>query len=60
MYIDKAVFRGLKQVEIIHGKGTGILKEQIHKYLGDRTEVKSYDLANEDFGGAGCTVVELK
>ncbi len=60
LYIDKAVFRGLKQVEIIHGKGTGILKEQIHKYLGDRSEVKSYDLANEDFGGAGCTVVELK
>lgn len=59
-YLDKAVFRGLKQVEIIHGKGTGILKEQIHKYLGDRSEVKTFDLANEDFGGAGCTVVELK
>ncbi len=58
-YIDKAVFRGLKQVEIIHGKGTGILKEQIHKYLGDRSEVISYELANEDFGGAGCTVVTL-
>lgn len=58
-YLDKAVFRGLKQVEIIHGKGTGVLKEQIHKYLGDRSEVKSFELANEDFGGAGCTVVQL-
>lgn len=58
-YLDKAVYRGLKQVEIIHGKGTGILKDQIHKYLGDRSEVKSYELANEDFGGAGCTVVHL-
>ena len=58
-YLDKAVYRGLKQVEIIHGKGTGILKDQIHKYLGDRSEVKSFELANEDFGGAGCTVVHL-
>ncbi len=58
-YLDKVVYRGLKQVEIIHGKGTGVLKEQIHKYLGDRSEVKSYELANEDFGGAGCTIVYL-
>ena len=59
-YLDKAIYKGLKQVEIIHGKGTGILKEQIHKYLGDRLEVLSYELANEDFGGAGCTIVDLK
>lgn len=58
-YLDRAVFRGIKQVEIVHGKGTGILKEQIHKYLGDRPEVKNYELANEDFGGAGCTIVTL-
>lgn len=59
-YIDKAVFRGMNQLEIVHGKGTGILKEQIHKYLGDRSDVKTFTLANEDFGGAGCTIVTLK
>jgi DNA mismatch repair protein MutS2 len=59
-YIDRAVFRGLNQVEIIHGKGDGILKEQIHKYLGDRSEVKKYELAHEDFGGSGCTIVNLQ
>lgn len=59
-YIDRAAFRGLNQVEIVHGKGNGILKEQIHKYLGDRSEVKSFALASEDFGGAGCTVVVLR
>ena len=58
-YLDRAVFRGMNQVEIIHGKGNGILKDQLHKYLGDRHDVKSYSLANEDFGGAGCTVVIL-
>ena len=59
-YLDKAVFRGLNQVEILHGKGDGILKDQIHKYLRDRSEVKKYELANEDFGGAGVTLVNLK
>lgn len=59
-YIDRAVFRGMNQVEIVHGKGDGILKEQIHKYLGDRSEVKKFELATEDSGGAGCTVVVLR
>ncbi|RNC84510.1 MAG: endonuclease MutS2 [Balneola sp.] len=58
-YLDKAVFRGLNQVEIVHGKGDGILKEQIHKYLKDRTEVKHFELAHEDHGGAGVTVVNF-
>ncbi len=59
-YLDKAVFRGLNQVEIVHGKGDGILKEQIHKYLKDRTEVKQFELAHEDHGGAGVTVVNFQ
>ncbi len=59
-YLDKAVFRGLNQVEIVHGKGDGILKEQIHKYLKDRTEVKHFELAHEDHGGAGVTVVNFQ
>ncbi len=59
-YIDRALFRGLHQVEIVHGKGNGILRKQIHSYLNERKEVKSFNLANEDFGGAGCTIVKLK
>ncbi len=59
-YLDRAIFRGLQQVEIIHGLGDGILKDQIHSYLNQRNDVKNFKLANEDFGGAGCTVVKLK
>lgn len=59
-YIDRALFRGMSQVEIVHGKGDGILKDQIHSYLNERSDVKSFNLANEDFGGAGCTVVKLQ
>ncbi|MAB66056.1 MAG: hypothetical protein CL662_04385 [Bacteroidetes bacterium] len=59
-YIDRAVFRGMNQVEIVHGKGDGILKDQIHSYLNERDDIKSFKLAGEDFGGAGCTVVKLQ
>jgi DNA mismatch repair protein MutS2 len=59
-YLDRAIFRGMNQVEIVHGKGDGILKDQIHSYLNERSDVKSFKLANEDFGGAGCTVVKLQ
>jgi len=59
-YIDRAVFRGMNQVEIVHGKGDGILKDQIHSYLNERNDIKSFKLAGEDFGGAGCTVVKLQ
>lgn len=58
-YLDRAVFRGMNQVEIIHGKGDGILKDQLHRTLKTRKDVKTYSLANEDFGGAGVTVVIL-
>jgi len=59
LYLDKAVARGLKQVEIIHGKGEGILHKLVHEYLEKRSEVKSFEIAPWESGGTGCTVVEL-
>lgn len=59
-FIDEASTAGLQQVEIVHGKGNGVLKNVVHEHLGRRREVKSYDLAPEDQGGHGCTVAELK
>ena len=59
-YIDKALFRGLGSIELVHGKGDGILKEVVHGYLNDRSDVPSFELANEDMGGAGCTIVQLQ
>ena len=59
-YIDKALFRGLSSIELVHGKGDGILKEVVHGYLNDRRDVPSFELANEDMGGAGCTIVQLQ
>jgi len=60
VYLDKAIARGLKSAEIIHGKGEGILLKLVHEYLESRKEVESFDIAPWESGGTGCTVVNLK
>ncbi len=59
-YIDDAQLVGASQVRILHGKGTGVLKEEIRKYL--RTVPCVQSAVDEDvrFGGAGITVVTLE
>ena len=59
-YLDNAIAAGRGEVQIVHGKGEGILKKLVHEYLDNRKEVKSYELAPIQQGGAGCTVVQLK
>jgi len=59
-YLDNAIAAGLNEVQIIHGKGEGILKKLVHEYLDNRKEVKGYELAPIEQGGAGCTVVKFK
>lgn len=58
-YLDNAIAAGRNEVDIIHGKGEGILKKLVHQYLEKRKEVKSYDMAPLSRGGAGCTIVKL-
>lgn len=59
-YIDDAVAAGRSDVQIIHGKGEGILKKLVHEYLDKRKEVDGYEMAPISQGGAGCTVVKFK
>lgn len=59
-YIDDAVAAGRSDVQIIHGKGEGILKKLVHEYLNKRKEVEGYEIAPISQGGAGCTVVKFK
>ncbi len=58
-FMDRAASAGLQQLEIIHGKGNGILKKIVHEELKKRKEVRSFDFAPWDQGGPGCTVVKL-
>ena len=59
-YLDEAVLAGLHEVTIVHGKGTGILREGIQKHLKNYPHVKSYRRGKYGEGEEGVTVVELK
>jgi len=59
-FLDQAVLSNLSQLQIIHGKGTGVLKEVVHELLEKHPSVKSKRLGGMDEGGAGVTLVELK
>ena len=52
--------KGILQVRVIHGKGTGALRETVHSILSRLPEVSSFGLAGEDGGGWGATIVTLK
>ena len=51
--------RGIHQVRIIHGKGTGTLRRTVHSLLDQLQGVSSFRLSGEDGGGWGATIVDL-
>lgn len=59
-FIDDAIMTGVSQVRILHGTGTGALRQLIRQYLGTVQGVKDYHDEHVQFGGAGITVVELE
>jgi len=59
-FIDSSLMGGLQLITIIHGKGTGILRDAVHRYLKAHRQVKSFRLGKYGEGEAGVTVVELK
>jgi len=59
-YIDGAVMGKLNTITIIHGKGTGALREAVHQSLRRNKQVKTFRLGKYGEGETGVTVVELK
>ena len=58
-FVDDALMVGVGSVTILHGKGTGALKEEIRRYLRTVPEVESAVDEHADRGGAGITIVTL-
>lgn len=59
-YLDDAYIAGLEQVYIIHGKGTGVLRNGISQLLKKHRHIKAYRLGKYGEGGDGVTVAQLK
>lgn len=58
-YIDDAVMVGAEQVRILHGTGTGALRQVVRNYLQMQPKVTTYHDAHPDEGGAGITIAVL-
>ena len=59
-FLDDAILSSLSVVRVIHGKGTGMLRNGLHAYLKKQPRVKTYRLGTFGEGDAGVTVIELK
>ena len=59
-YLDDAYLAGVPKVTIIHGKGTGALRQAVHQYLKRNAHVAAYRLGAFGEGEAGVTIVEIK
>ena len=58
-YLDACRELGIHQVRVIHGKGTGMLRETVHSLLRKLSGIDSFKLADENSGGWGATIVIL-
>lgn len=59
-FIDNALLAGLKEVTLLHGKGTGALRTALHEYLKKHPHCEKFRLGQYGEGDAGVTIVTLK
>jgi DNA-nicking Smr family endonuclease len=58
-YLEACRERGIFQLRIIHGKGTGQLRKRVHAILAKHPDVLSFSLDHPEYGGWGATIVHL-
>ncbi len=59
-YISEAVYNNCAEIRVVHGKGTGILRNAVHEYLKTCAEVENFRLGKYGEGESGVTIVTLK
>ncbi|MCL6548254.1 MAG: Smr/MutS family protein, partial [Alicyclobacillus sp.] len=59
-YLDDAVVAGLRRVVVIHGKGTGALRDGIRRHLSKHPQVSAWSPGGAGEGGDGVTVIEIR
>ncbi len=59
-FMDRAIMYGIHHIKIIHGRGTGALKQAVQFYLKKYPHVNKFYYEKEQFGGDGITIVEMK
>lgn len=59
-YLEACRARGIREVRIIHGKGIGTLRRQVHAILARHAAVQAFSAAPGDAGGWGATLARLK
>ena len=58
-FIEDAILLGITPLRILHGTGTGYLRQVIRQYLNTVPQIKSFHDEHVQLGGAGITIVEL-
>jgi DNA-nicking Smr family endonuclease len=59
-YLDEARAAGLRELRIVHGRGSGSLRERVRRRLARRSDVESFGDAPEEWARKGATVVRLR
>jgi len=59
-FLDNSSIANIPMVTVIHGKGTGILRNAVHDYLRRDRRIKSYRLGRYGEGETGVTIIEFK
>ena len=59
-YLDDAFLSGLPSVRIVHGKGTGALRNAVHRHLKSVSSVKEFHIAEYGEGDAGVTIASFR
>lgn len=58
-FLDDSYASNNQRIEVLHGKGTGVLKNMVHELLKNHDQVKKHYFAKVEYGGEGITIVEL-